>query len=100
MDYITENDRIYATDPSGKIIAEVTFPTRNGVSTIDHTYVDSSLRGKGVASELVQLAVDHILTQGHKIAATCSYAAAWLQRHPEYQADCTGTITCRIDARH
>ena len=85
MNYITEPDRIYATGPGGKIIAEVTFPTRNGVASINHTYVDSSLRGQGIAAELVKRAADKIISDGHKIMPTCSYAIAWFKRHPQYQ---------------
>lgn len=85
MEFTTEKDRIYATSPTGEIVAEVTFPTRNGVSIINHTFVDPSLRGEGVASKLVKLAADKILADGNQIAATCTYAAAWFKRHPEYQ---------------
>ena len=80
MDFITEKDRIYATDPSGNVIAEVTFPSEDGVSTIDHTFVDPSLRGEGIAGKLVKLAADKILAEGNKIAATCSYVQR--QRDP------------------
>lgn len=99
MDFITEKDRIYAEDPSGNIIAEVTFPTKNGVSTIDHTFVDPALRGDGIAGKLVKLAADKILAEGNKIAATCSYAVAWFKRHPEYTLVCSGPVACRIDRR-
>lgn len=99
MDFITENDRIYTKDPSGNIIAEVTFPTKDGVSTINHTFVNNSLRGQGVAGKLVKLAADKILSDGNKIAATCSYADAWFKRHPEYQLECSGPVACRIDGR-
>lgn len=99
MDFITEKERIYATDPSGNIIAEVTFPTEGGVSTIDHTFVDPSLRGGGIAGKLVKLAADKILAEGNKIAATCSYAVAWFKRHPEYHLVCSGPVACRIDRR-
>ena len=85
MELITEESRIYATDVNGNVIAEVTFPVRDGIATIDHTFVDDSLRGQGVASELVQAAVDKITVDGHQIAATCSYAQAWLIKHPEYK---------------
>ncbi|MDE5795057.1 MAG: N-acetyltransferase, partial [Muribaculaceae bacterium] len=68
MDFITEKDRIYATNPAGNVIAEVTFPTEDGVSTIDHTFVDPSLRGEGIAGKLVKLAADKILAEGNKIA--------------------------------
>lgn len=99
MDFITEKDRIYATDAAGNVIAEVTFPTIDGVSTIDHTFVDPSLRGQGVASELVKHAVDRILEEGNKIAATCAYAEAWFKRHPEYPLVNSGPVACRIDRR-
>lgn len=84
MNFITESNRIYATDHSGKVVAEVTFPTKNGVSTIDHTFVDKSLQGQGIASQLVKSAADKILADGNKIGATCVYAVAWFKRHPEY----------------
>lgn len=91
MEFITQKDRIFTTDASGKVIAEVTFPTIDGVSTIDHTFVDHSLRGGGVASELVKRAADKILADGNKIAATCTYAAAWFKRHPEYPLESSTT---------
>ena len=84
MNFTIESDRIYATDPKGRIIAEVTFPTHNGISTINHTFVDRSLQGQGIAGELVKLAADKIRSDGNQIRATCSYAIAWFQHHPEY----------------
>lgn len=97
MDFITENERIYATDPSGRVVAEVTFPTNDGgISIIDHTFVDNSLRGQGVAGELVKRAADKILADGNRIGATCVYAIAWFQRHPEYTDVCIGPAACRI----
>jgi predicted GNAT family acetyltransferase len=101
MNYISEDARIYAKDDSGKVIAEVTFPAENGIATIDHTFVDDSLRGQGIASYLVQMAVDKILADGNKIAATCSYAVVWLQRHPAYDVvNIDVPIACKIDGRH
>lgn len=90
MNFITENNRIYATDRAGKILAEVTFPTYAGISTINHTYVDKSLRGQGIADKLVKMATDKILADGNKIGASCAYAIAWFQRHPEYTVATSG----------
>ena len=101
MNYITDDSRIYAKDDNGKVIAEITFPTANGVATIDHTFVDASLRGQGIAGQLMQMALDKILADGNKLAATCSYAVVWLQRHPEYDVENTDApIACKIDGRH
>lgn len=99
MDFITENDRIYMKDSSGNIIAEVTFPTKNGVSTIDHTFVDPSLRGDGIAGKLVELAANKILADGNKIGATCPFALTWFELHPEYNPVCLEPVACRIDKR-
>ena len=82
MNFITDGNRIYLNDEAEKMIAEVTFPeTAPGVYTIDHTFVDDSLRGQGVAGKLVQAAVDEIKQRGGSVQATCSYAVSWLEKH-------------------
>ena len=82
MEFIHEQNRIYGTDENGKVIAEITFPkTEPGVYTIDHTIVDSSLQGQGIAGKLVQAAVDDIKSKGGEVRATCSYAVKWLEKH-------------------
>ena len=101
MDFITEQARIYLPDASGRSIADITFPVKDGIATIDHTYVDESLRGQGVAGKLIQAAVDKIQTDGNKIAATCPYAVIWLKKHPEIPVVDTGApVACKIDRTH
>ena len=85
MELITERDRIYAENEAGGLIAEVTFPEKDGVQVIDHTFVDPSLRGQGAAAQLVQAAAEQILKNGNRIGATCSYAVLWFRQHPEYE---------------
>ena len=59
MEFEKGTNRLYKEDENGKLIAEVTFPeTAPGVYTINHTFVDGSLRGQGVAGKLVQAAVN------------------------------------------
>lgn len=82
MDYITESNRIYAKGENEKILAEILFPnTNDNVYTITHTFVDNSLRGKGIASKLVKMAVEQIQNQGGTVNATCSYAIKWLEKN-------------------
>ena len=82
MKFTHEPNRLCGTDENNKVIAEVTFPeTEPGVFTINHTIVDSSLQGQGVAGQLVKAAVDDIKSQGGKVQATCSYAVKWLEKH-------------------
>ena len=82
MNFIKEENRIYAKNSNNKTIAEVTFyEIQNGIYNIDHTFVDDSLRGKGIGSELVQEAVNTIKQKNAKIQATCPFASKWLEEH-------------------
>lgn len=81
MEYQSEPYRIFCTDDAGKCVAEITFPeTEAGVCCIDHTFVDDSMRGMGIAGELVSRAVQQIQANGKQVTATCSYAAHWLEK--------------------
>lgn len=86
MDFIYEKNRIYKKDENGKLLAEITFPVLDEHTVnINHTFVDDSLRGEGVADMLMQAAADRIRTSGKRALPTCSYAAYWFGRHPEYE---------------
>ena len=82
MKFQKETNRIYCENEAGKVIAEITFPeTESGIFCIDHTFVDDSLRGQGVAGKLVKMAVEEIQSRNGKVTATCSYAQHWLEKH-------------------
>jgi len=84
MDFKKEANWIYATDAAGDVIAEVTFPRyRDGVVVINHTYVDDSLRGQGIAGQLMENAYDLLKEDGRKAVLTCPYAVKWYREHPE-----------------
>lgn len=81
MNFIFEPNRIFYQE-GNKLLAEITFlETQKGVFCINHTFVDSSLRGQGVASKLVEMAIQEIKNQNGKVTATCSYAQKWLERY-------------------
>ena len=82
MEFQRETGRIYA-ERDGQLIAEITFPEEDGVAVIDHTFVDPSLRGQGMADKLVRAALEQIRKNGGTPAATCTYAVSWLEKHPE-----------------
>jgi len=85
MEFTTEKNRIYKAE-SNKTIAEVLFPDKGeGVVAITRTYVDKSLRGKGVADEMLRAVVAELQAQGKQAVAVCSYAVEWFEKHPEYE---------------
>jgi predicted GNAT family acetyltransferase len=86
MNFIYDNNRIYAKDESGLLLAEVTFPARDDLRVdINHVYVDESLRGQGIASNLMLEAYNFIKSKNLKIVAKCPYAISWFKKHEEYQ---------------
>ena len=56
---------------------------------ITHTETPRSLRGGGVASELVQGALQLIRADGLKVVAGCGFVVDYLRKHPEF-ADLVG----------
>ncbi|QSX76114.1 N-acetyltransferase [Lysobacter arenosi] len=51
---------------------------------ITHTGVPEAIGGRGIAGELVREAFEFAKAQGWHVHPQCSYAAAWVERHPEY----------------
>jgi uncharacterized protein len=56
---------------------------------ITHTETPRNLRGHGIASELVQGALQLIRADGLKVVAGCGFVVDYLQKHPEF-ADLVG----------
>ena len=80
-EFIVEENRIYL-EKEGKLLAEITFEKQDeNTYVIDHTFVDESLRGQGIASKLVEKAVEEIKKKNGIVKATCSYAKSWLEKH-------------------
>ena len=52
---------------------------------IPHVEAPPPLRGTGTAGRLMTGVFDLIRAQGLKVVPKCPYAAAFIQRHPEYQ---------------
>lgn len=85
MKFINEKNRILYMDDNGKVLAYVTFPKLdNNTVNINHTVVDPSLRGMGIASKLLEEVVKVLKNENLKAVPSCSYAASWFEKHPEY----------------
>lgn len=56
---------------------------------ITHTETPPALRGRGIASQLVQGALELIRADGLKVVADCGFVVDYLHKHPEY-ADLIG----------
>jgi predicted GNAT family acetyltransferase len=84
VNFVSEFNRVYAKDDNGRVIAEVFFPPVGaGVVEIERTFVDDSLRGGGVAGELLEAAYARIKEDGKKARAVCGYAVRWFEKHAD-----------------
>jgi len=72
---------VFALDRDGRRVAEMTY-RRLGDSRVqvDHTHVDPSLRGHGVARQLLDAAVAWARQTNTKLSATCSYVVVQFAR--------------------
>jgi uncharacterized protein len=82
----TEGKGMFYIEKEGDIVAELTYTMGdNKIMTLDHTETDSDMEGKGLASSLVEHAVNYARENDIKIDPLCRYAAAQFERHEEYQ---------------
>jgi len=65
-------------------IAFANYRLAPGTVIITHTETPRALRGRGIASQLVREALEHIRTDGLKVVAGCGFVAEYLRRHPEF----------------
>lgn len=65
-------------------VGYVEYERDGDVLTLTHTIVPAAIGGRGIAGRLVKATLDHARAEGWKVVPACSYADAWMQRHPDY----------------
>ena len=80
-----EKNRFYLGDPVHPT-AEITFEQiSEDTLSVNHTFVDESLRGQGIAEKLLDAVADHARSGHKKLSATCSYARKKLDGSEKYR---------------
>ena len=80
------NNKFYVGESEENIIARITWKNGgNKIIVIDHTLVDPSLRGQGIAEKLIKKVVEMAREENLKIVPVCSYAVAKMTRTNEYE---------------
>ena len=82
--FTQEKERFYLGDKESPQ-AEITFVEKGPDElSINHTFVDESLRGQGMAQKLLDAVADLARSEGKKLSATCSYAVKKLKTDEKY----------------
>jgi predicted GNAT family acetyltransferase len=66
------------------LTAFATYRRGEGVVVIPHVEAPAGLQGTGAAGRLMEGVVEHVRAERLKLVPSCSYAEAWLKRHPEH----------------
>ena len=64
----------------GQKVGHIDFNIVNGVMKITHTEVDKKYSGKGIATELVKIAVEYARHKNLKVKPLCSLASHVLKK--------------------
>ena len=65
-------------------ICELDYRLADGVMTITHTGVPDQVTNRGIAAEMTRTALEAARANGWKVVPSCSYAAAYMVKHPGY----------------
>lgn len=61
------------------------YQRQGDVIRMTHTHVPPALEGRGIAGQVVKAALSWAQAEKLKVDPQCSYVAAYMQRHPEWQ---------------
>lgn len=83
IEHLADKHR-FETEVEG-YVGYVVYRIFDGRLDIVHTIVPQPIEGRGIAAALVKAAYTYALENDLRPQGTCSYAAVWLKRHPEYK---------------
>ncbi len=69
----------------GGVTAVLNYTLAGNVITFQHTETPVEARGRGIASRVVQGALEAARARGLKVAPVCSFVRAYLAKHPDYR---------------
>ena len=79
-----EERRRFETTVDGQLCV-ADYQLRGNVMWMTYTGVPSAVGGRGIAAELVRVALEWAEAQGHTVEPSCSYVEVYMRRHPETQ---------------
>jgi len=82
---VKRNNNLFFIKVNDKIASSLRYNIEKDIMYIVSTFTLPAYRGRGLASKLMQEAVNYaISSEIRKIKVHCSYARHWFKKHPEY----------------
>ena len=89
---VSAGDGKYTIAVDGENVGLATVADRDDQRVFYHTEVDDRFEGRGLATILVQQALEATRAEGKRVVATCPMVAAFIKKHPEF-AEITDPVT-------
>jgi predicted GNAT family acetyltransferase len=82
---ITQNPRENRFETTeDNVLSVLDYELADNVMTITHTGVPDAVGGRGIAADLTRFALDTARANGWAVRPQCTYAQAYIRRHPDY----------------
>lgn len=78
----TRENRFETTEDN--VLSVLDYELADNVMTITHTGVPDAVGGRGIAADLTRFALDTARANGWAVRPQCTYAQAYIRRHPDY----------------
>ena len=92
---VTAGNQTYTIAVEGKTVGHADYADRGNQRVFYHTVVEREFGGRGLATILVEEALNAARDEGKRIVPMCSMVATVLKKHPEF-ADITDPVTAEV----
>lgn len=92
---VTEGHRTYTIAVEGKTVGHADYADRANQRVFYHTVVDPEYGGRGLATILVEAALNGARDAGKRIVPVCSMVGTVLKKHPEFD-ELTDPVTAEV----
>jgi hypothetical protein len=92
---VTAGHQTYTVAVDGKTVGHADYADRGDQRVFYHTVVDPDFGGRGLATILIEEALDAARADGKRIVPVCSMVGTVLKKHPEFD-DITDPVTADV----
>ncbi len=92
---VTTEDGKYTIAVDGKTVGLADFADRENQRVFYHTEIDPAYGGRGLATILIEEALNEARGEGKRVVPVCSMVLTVLKKHPEFD-DITDPVTADV----
>lgn len=92
---VTTEPRRYTIAVEGKTVGLADYADRGDQRVFFHTEIDPEFGGRGLATILLEEALEEARSEGKRIVPVCSMVSTVLKKHPEFN-DITDPVTAEV----